>query len=253
MFCTKCGAQLNDNAKFCPKCGNPMGEPQAAGAQTYTQYQQAAPEQKTPVTGSEWISEFQSAMTEVFQDPDPKEAEYPRIYPQVIQHEYQELGGWLKFFAVVPYVLAIIGAITTLLSILPAMGIMSTVNEVAQKAGYGSSTFSMVMSVLFGVAEVIFMVYCAQRHKNLIENHDSRFFRFVEVAAIIFIVVAIVGGLLGGNLGQLVEDIVGMALAYFLYGLYLSRSVRVRTYFGSNAYLKRSFFFHKENGPAPIV
>ena len=23
MFCTKCGAKLPDNAKFCPKCGNP--------------------------------------------------------------------------------------------------------------------------------------------------------------------------------------------------------------------------------------
>lgn len=28
MFCTKCGNQLPDNAKFCPKCGNPCKKPE---------------------------------------------------------------------------------------------------------------------------------------------------------------------------------------------------------------------------------
>lgn len=40
-FCGKCGAQLNDGAKFCPSCGAPTGSEQAQ-QQTYQQPQQQA-------------------------------------------------------------------------------------------------------------------------------------------------------------------------------------------------------------------
>lgn len=39
MFCSKCGAQLPDNASFCAKCGNPCGQP-ADGQQNSWQAQQ---------------------------------------------------------------------------------------------------------------------------------------------------------------------------------------------------------------------
>lgn len=32
MFCVKCGAQLDDNAIFCPKCGNKVGEVSATAS-----------------------------------------------------------------------------------------------------------------------------------------------------------------------------------------------------------------------------
>ena len=31
MFCAKCGAEMDDNAEFCPKCGTRAGEGAAAG------------------------------------------------------------------------------------------------------------------------------------------------------------------------------------------------------------------------------
>ncbi len=40
-FCGRCGAQLNDGAKFCPSCGAPTGSEQAQ-QQTYQQPQQQA-------------------------------------------------------------------------------------------------------------------------------------------------------------------------------------------------------------------
>ncbi len=40
-FCGKCGAQLNDGAKFCPSCGAPTGSEQAQ-QQIYQQPQQQA-------------------------------------------------------------------------------------------------------------------------------------------------------------------------------------------------------------------
>ena len=39
MFCSKCGAQLPDDASFCAKCGNPCGQP-ADGQQNSWQAQQ---------------------------------------------------------------------------------------------------------------------------------------------------------------------------------------------------------------------
>lgn len=33
-FCSKCGTQLNDGAKFCPKCGNPTGSTQKESSST---------------------------------------------------------------------------------------------------------------------------------------------------------------------------------------------------------------------------
>ena len=44
-FCGKCGAQLNDGAKFCPSCGAPTGSEQAQ-QQTYQQPQQDAQQNK---------------------------------------------------------------------------------------------------------------------------------------------------------------------------------------------------------------
>lgn len=43
-FCGKCGAQLNDGAKFCPSCGAPTGSEQAQ-QQTYQQPQQQPQQQ----------------------------------------------------------------------------------------------------------------------------------------------------------------------------------------------------------------
>lgn len=32
MFCTRCGTQLNDAARFCTSCGKPVGEPDTGAA-----------------------------------------------------------------------------------------------------------------------------------------------------------------------------------------------------------------------------
>lgn len=36
MYCSKCGAEINENAKFCPSCGNSIGE-------TINNYNQSQP------------------------------------------------------------------------------------------------------------------------------------------------------------------------------------------------------------------
>ena len=43
-FCGKCGTQVNDGTKFCPKCGNPMGND--ASSSSYNQQQAPQPQQQ---------------------------------------------------------------------------------------------------------------------------------------------------------------------------------------------------------------
>lgn len=48
MFCQKCGNQLEENAKFCPKCGagvetTPPAQTTAAGSNTVTDAKAAEP------------------------------------------------------------------------------------------------------------------------------------------------------------------------------------------------------------------
>ena len=37
MFCTKCGNELTDNSKFCPKCGTPVGAAEDVATNVETQ------------------------------------------------------------------------------------------------------------------------------------------------------------------------------------------------------------------------
>ena len=43
-FCSKCGTQINDGAKFCPKCGQPTNA--ASQQQVYQQQYVAQPQEK---------------------------------------------------------------------------------------------------------------------------------------------------------------------------------------------------------------
>jgi len=69
MFCTKCGAQLPDTAKFCDKCGSPVA---AASAQSVPQSSSLQPAQSAGVVPPEspmralWLTAILTASTVIF-------------------------------------------------------------------------------------------------------------------------------------------------------------------------------------------
>ena len=51
MYCTRCGTQLNDTAKFCSECGNATARPGAAFNQTYAHTPFSRPREGRKIAG----------------------------------------------------------------------------------------------------------------------------------------------------------------------------------------------------------
>ncbi|MCC8141314.1 MAG: NINE protein [Lachnospiraceae bacterium] len=58
MYCKNCGSSMNDNAKFCPKCGTPV-TPEGSAGTTFSDYGNATAAQPAPeieVSEKSWLA-----------------------------------------------------------------------------------------------------------------------------------------------------------------------------------------------------
>jgi hypothetical protein len=118
-----------------------------------------------------------------------------------------------------------------------------------------------ILQLLLAVVFVVFAVYVGIWSAN-ISSKNVKFLRNFEISAVIAVPFALFTFVLINALypGNLVSHVIGLLCgvvaicAYFIIGTtYFRKSVRVRTYFNSDEYMKKSVFFKKSAAPLPAA
>lgn len=174
-------------------------------------------------------------------------------------HPYCKLGGWL---AVITYgLLAAVGIIVL-------GGVIEGITLI-RYAGYLARYWDKVKLYFLCLLEIVVyvpVVYFCIKMYQMIKNRDPRFLRFYErailalagayIVLMLFIVVSF-SGIFGGvhwglfSFGDYFKPLLESMIVFVIYLAYFSKSVRVRTYFGTDEYLKQSIFLKNCQAPAP--
>ena len=256
MYCTQCGEKLSENAMFCGNCGASLPAPAGvatATAETWAQESANAPCAKPSTSAAPTLQAAQSVT---------------QTAPG--SHPYHSLGGFLLAIVVCSYIGA---AICFLYAILAVVGLAeffiwasdwssySNYSSWGSSGAVASSLFSWVYSiVLLIIAGCLTIVYA-----NKIRRKDTNFLRFIQSASIVVLGLVVVGNLIqmislnlyydvsgiGVSIGQLIGIIIGGIVSIALHSAYFASSVRVRTYMGTDAYLRQSIFNRKTVSPIP--
>jgi hypothetical protein len=91
------------------------------------------------------------------------------------------------------------------------------------------------------------------RMASLLRARDPRFLRFYEIVIIFNISVAVLAILLTGFSAEYVRDVLSAVIGFIIWTAYFRKSVRVRTYMGSDMYLRMSIFSKNAQAPQPAV
>jgi len=166
------------------------------------------------------------------------------------KHRYKKLGGWLLIF-VISLLLQIAAAVLAqfgeggLLDVLRGWSLYDGAQAYLLLAGQVVSLLLILIHV-FVVAEIL--------------QRDPYFLRTLQMAfvvAAINLLVQLAGGYFYGfeGYGLLMLVLQGVVFPFgVLFAmLYYTRSVRVRTYMGSDEYLRLAFLTKKMKGPKPAV
>lgn len=251
MFCPKCGSQIQYGLKVCNICGANL-ENQASASnynqnrpgyeqeniwnrteQSYNQYNQNAGYRQTGNYNA------QGSSGQFYNQPDFNQSGAYNNYNasgNYYPHLYHKLGGWLAFFAYlyliyIPFLL--IGGFIGIFHILSVMILGFSLNYI-------------LYVILRTVGTVITAVLCYKMFSS-ITNKDSSFLALYEITGALNIVWTLLPALIFKNV---FPSVVFTIIQFGLVALYYTKSVRVRTYFGTDEYLRKSRLF--KNFPSPI-
>lgn len=253
MFCEKCGAQLRDGAKFCQKCGARVS------LDSVNQAYANDPPYNLPPT------------TLISQTPEPKgvyqtgNQPQPRPYYPPGTHPYHRLGGFLMFIVVMNTIGSIIGILSTIMTGYAYISIAKPYFS-AETYMHGISVFwifSFSGSMFLMLYSTIVMFSFASK----IRKANDTFLGYIQTRSLMLLIVS--GGFyltefiwikcyslsssssFSKSMGQILLW-AGVWIASLIFcSVYFGCSVRVRTYMGSDAYLRNSLFNKKTVSPIP--
>lgn len=146
---------------------------------------------------------------------------------------YHELGGWL---AVLTYGLLVAVALIAIGAVLGAFTLM----KYAKYLGAGF----LLLGVLDIALYIPVVYYCIKMYR-MIKERNCMFLRFYEMTMLILCGINLVFVVIGGfnpylSSGEYLKSMLQSIIIFAIWMAYFTKSVRVRTYFGSDDYLKHS-------------
>jgi len=163
-------------------------------------------------------------------------------------HPYQKLGGWLLFFTIFPLITLPYGLFTQIKNLsqfVYTQDLASILYLLAVAVYFVNLGFALTCSVMvirrkpwfLLVRQISFFVSTLQiilTEANTVMTTDNEVFALFGLMMIPTLLIMI-------------------PIMFYLVMLYYFRSVRVRTYMGSDEYLRRAFFTKKTKGPEPAA
>ena len=164
---------------------------------------------------------------------------------------YKKLGGWLLFFVIASIAAAIVGLLAALFFFMLALAEIETTFGNVINASNAAAIFGWAgFPIILGFASFMFLIYAVHLCRR-----KARFLRSCQWAVTgclmlyLFFLAISFATILSTQLLCCAPIAVGLGLL----PLYFTRSVRVRTYMGSDEYLRRAWFTKKIKGPEPAV
>ena len=163
------------------------------------------------------------------------------------KHPYQTIGGWLLFFTIFPLIAIPFGLFTQIRDLSQfsyEQDLASTLYLLAKATYFLNLGFNLTGSVMvirrkpqfLRVIQINLMIAAVQFIFTYVNNVVTA----DEATALMAVV-------------MLMMTIIIAPFELYLFMLYYFRSVRVRTYMGSDEYLRLAFFTKKIKGPEPAA
>ena len=246
MFCYKCGTKLRDGAQFCHNCGTSVAEPE-------TNQKQQPPQQTQSVN--------QTPNQQTFYQPvyQPQPQSKPYYAPGT--HPYHRLGGFLMFIVVGSYISGVVSFINVISTIISFSSLLKMGNLLPG----GFKAWIIINIIVFAILYIWSGVICI-KFANMLRGKDPDFFHFIQSSSIALIITLIIwylismiwvkqydryGAISWGEISQsLIAMVIAMIIGIVLGSVYYGCSIRLRTYMGSDDYLKLSVF-NKNSHPIP--
>ena len=170
-------------------------------------------------------------------------------------HPYQKLGGWLLFI-VVSNIIS--------LSVVIALEFTQAGTVSSLRAMLASGTVDWML--LFTQFVTLYALAMGAVQLIMIIRRDARFLRFYElscVGTVVTSILSLITALSSVNWSDAMEaglviffaifEAIAPVGSIFIWYAYYTQSVRVRTYMGSDEYLRLAWIAKKDKGPKPAV
>lgn len=150
---------------------------------------------------------------------------------------YRHLGGWL---AVLTYGLLVVVALIAIGAVLGAF----TLIKYAKYLGAGF----LLLGVLDIALYIPVVYYCIKMYR-MIKERNCMFLRFYEMTMLVLCGINLLFMVIGGfsfylSSGRYLKSMLQSIIIFAIWMAYFTKSVRVRTYFGSDKYLKHSIILN---------
>ena len=271
MFCTKCGKEIKEDDQFCYYCGSPV-----SGKQKYN-YRNNYQDPHGPMDQGRYdnphlldrrhaeqsVGPFLKRAEAWFEtNQDKLQAKLGSADPLPETHAYQKLGGWLAVFTygwALSGIICLIMMIVSLVSMLSARSVWGGISPMI------TNPILIFVLLLYGLESFLcFYMFL------LVQKKDTGFVRFYEIIGLISLGSMILIGIffsiyfrisMGNYAGyavlslwtSILPSFFGTVIGLALMLLYFAKSVRVRTYFGTDEYFRKSIFLKRIVPPEPAV